>query len=260
MAMFKPQFNVFELICIKDPKNIINENFNINILSKYVQFEKDILTDDIESKELLIKCSEYNEFYDISMIHRFQFILSKFDTKLDVINRFDMDPSKVCYDGKNVYMTSKSHFAYKYMVNIIYEKEYSKMFDSRISKYFSYGFSIALPLLDIDKIPEPKKYIVLNDLKFNIIKIDKTNIIVEHESNLENNLKFNGLLENQCKDQDVSLYKSYQFNSLVLVCNYIEVNYIDYIFINEPFNNLDYNNSKYIARYYDVKLSINQFS
>ena len=244
MAMFKPQFNVFELICIKDPTNIINDTFNINTLSKYVQFDND-----------LTKCTEYNEYYDISMIHRFQFILSKFNTKLDVLQRFDLDPSKVCYDGKNVHMTHKSHFAYKYMANIIYEKEYSNMYDSRISKYFSYGFSIVLPLLDIKKIPEPRKHIVLNNLKFNIIKIDKTNIIVEHKSNLEENLKFNARLENQCKNQDRSLYKSHLFNSLVSVCHYIEVNYIDYIFVDKPFNNLNYDNNEF--KFKDSVLEIN---
>ena len=237
MAMFKPQFNVFELICIKDSTNIINDKFNINTLSKYVQF------DNIESKNIdLAKCIEYDEYYDISMIHRFQFILAKFNTKLDVLKRFDMDPSKVCYDGRNVFMTPKSHFAYKYMANIVYEKEYSNVYDSRISKYFSYGFSIVMPLLEIKKIPEPKKHIVLNNLKFNIIKIDKTNIIVEHGSNLEDNFKFNAKLENQCKSQYRSLYRSHLFNSLVSICHYIEINYIDYIFVNKPFDNLDNNN------------------
>jgi hypothetical protein len=38
------------------------------------------------------------------------------------------------------------------MINVVNEKYYSYLYDSRLSKYFSYGFSIVLPLLNMQKI------------------------------------------------------------------------------------------------------------
>ena len=89
-----------------------------------------------------------------------------------------MYPSRVCYDGNIVEMTRKGHFAYKYTVNVLCEKGYSSMFDSRVSKYFSYGFSIVLPYLDIAKIPEPKDKFLIGNLKFNIHEINNNVLIV----------------------------------------------------------------------------------
>ena len=65
------------------------------------------------------------------------------------------------------------------------------MFDSRVSKYFSYGFSIILPYLDINKIPEPRDKFLIGDLKFNIHEINDKILIVQHDSNNEEKLKAN---------------------------------------------------------------------
>jgi len=279
MAMFKPLYNVFEVICIKDPKNFIGSNeFNLkyfdkykfnslNTLNKHVQInvkKNTITTDDKNfidnelndiTKNMLSNYFEDNDISGISMLHRFQFILCKYNSKLDVLNSFDMYPSRVCYDGNKVYMTQKAHFAYKYMINVLTEKGYSNMFDTRISKYFSYGFSIVLPLLDIDKIPEPKNRIVLNNLKFNIHNINRNNITVEHDSNLEDKLKSNAILERHCKNQGISLYKSAMFCSLVSVCRYVEANNINYIFTNKPFESITNNNLEF--KFYNENIETN---
>jgi hypothetical protein len=260
MAMFKPLFNVFEVVCIKDPNNFITEGFTLKHFDKYrfsslhtlnehvvIDVKKNTVTTDdkhfIENeldslkKDMLSNYFEDNDKSGVSMMHRFQFVLAKYTDKLDVLNHFDMYPSRVCYDGKVVEMTTKGHFAYKYMANILCEKGYSTMYDSRISKYFSYGFSIVMAPLDINKIPVPQNRIILNDLKFNIHTIENNKIIVEHDSNLEDKLKSNAKLERHCKEQGISLYKSAMFCSLVSVCRYAEVNKIDYIFTNSPMIN-----------------------
>lgn len=257
MVMFKPLFNVFEVICIKDPKHFIDDEFSLkyfdkykfnsmNPLNKHVQInakdgvvttdDKNFIDNELNSltKDMLSNYFEDNDKSGVSMLHRFQFVLAKYNTKLDVLNNFDMYPSRLCYDGNKVYMTSKAHFAYKYMVNVLCEKGYSNMFDSRVSKYFSYGFSIVMPSLDIAKIPEPKNRIVLNDLKFNIHNICNNNITVEHDSNMEEKLKSNAKLERHCKEKGISLYKSAMFCSLVSVCRYVEANGLDYLFTNKP--------------------------
>ena len=92
----------------------------------------------------------------VKMIHRLQFVLTSYMDILSVLNAFDMYPSRVAYDGEKVYMTPMAHMAYRYMINIVNERYYSNMFDSRLSKYFSYGFSIIMPELDMKKIQKNK--------------------------------------------------------------------------------------------------------
>ena len=251
LLMYKPLFNVYEMICIEDPKDFINnEDYNLDYFDKYKMrsmnvYDKSTIIDPLKKEVTTFRenfiektkinsdsLNNYFEDHDISgvkMIHRIQFILKKNNDILDVLNSFDLYPSRVAYDGKNVYFTPNAHLAYKYMINVINEKYYSNLFDYRLSKYFSYGFSMVLPEFDIKKIPSKKK-LEINRFKCKINSIAENVIYIDHDSNNEEKLETLKKIEERNKEEGISLYTTSLFCSLVSVLRYIKVNKIGYLF------------------------------
>lgn len=69
--------------------------------------------------------------------------------------------------------------AYKYMINIVNESCYSKLYNHRLLKYFTYGFSIVLPELDIKKIQNKHSIKISDDFVFTFNYVDKNQILIE---------------------------------------------------------------------------------
>ena len=192
------------------------------------------MTDPIEIDEKIENLDFSNYFEDgnitgIRMKYRLQFVLYKYKTMEDILASFDLYPSRVLYDGQTTYMTKKAEHAYRYMINIVNENNYSTLFEHRMSKYLTYGFSIVLPALDIKKAEE-QGYMNFGTLKFKINRVDKNNITIEHNSHREDQLKSLQSLEEKNLKEGKSLYKSSLFCSLVSLLRYVKINDINYTF------------------------------
>jgi len=172
--------------------------------------------------------SNYFEDGDVTgirMRERLQFILTKYNTINDIFNTFDMYPTMVAWNGIT-YLTPETEFAYKYMINIVNEKNYSDLFDFRLNKYFTYGFSIVLPELDIKQINNVYNF-TLNTNEFKIKSIQGNAIFSEVDSHINDKIQSINSLE---KQNNKSLYQSTLFCSLVSLLRYIKINNIPYKF------------------------------
>lgn len=246
---YKPLYNVFELICYEDPTNHINNDFTLDNFDIY-----DFMSlqhylnrnnpnyDDYQTKN----DSNYFEDNDdkgIKMRYRFQYILCKYRSIEKILESFDMFPSKVAYDGKQVYFTEKSLRAYKYMINEINLDGGSELFKHRLNKYFKYGFSIVFPSNDRkwDQVDYDNNYEFeqshydgenenIGPLKFAVRKVDNNVIYINHGSNMEQILDKNLDLEQKSINQGKALYKSSLFCSFVSILRYAKINSIDYLF------------------------------
>ena len=120
----------------------------------------------IENKDF----SNYFEDGDVTgirMCYRLQFILTLNKNIENIFENFDMYPSRVAWDGKETLFTDKSEKAFKYMINIVCENNYSDLYNHRLGKYFSYGFSIVLPRLNMMKLSN-KPFFRIEKLSFKI--------------------------------------------------------------------------------------------
>ncbi|KAJ6254586.1 hypothetical protein M0813_12188 [Anaeramoeba flamelloides] len=283
LLMYKPQFNVFELVGIVDPNKFLHEeyvldnfsNYKFTSLRKYNKYvyidplnrkvyrkrrhrgyqERDIEEDyefythtsnetqpwlkKIESKST----QNYFEDRDITGLrikYRIQFILVNFDSIGDIFDSFDMNPSKVAFDGEHTYFTRDSELAFRYMMNIVDQRRYSDLFDTRLNKYLSYGFSIVMPHLDISLLKMHFSYnsfknlvpLAINKFKFSVSSIDGNTIMINHNSNIKDKLDYIKELQENAKKEDVVLYKSTMYCSLVSLLRYVKINKIPYLFCN----------------------------
>jgi hypothetical protein len=256
LMMYKQMFNVFEVICVTDPTNFLSNEYSLDNFKQYdfkslhrfdkfriidpetgkvyhkknkwTESEEDTSMKDIENRDF----SNYFEDGDISgvrMIHRLQFILCKNNSIKNILENFDFDPCKVAFDGKTTYFSNRSERAYKYMINIIDECSYTTLFDYRVAKYFSYGFSIILPELDMEKVKQIE-YIKFSDVSFRIKRTDGNSIMVNHNSHIEDKLKSIQALEAKSAKKGKALYKSSMFCSLVAILRYVKINEVNYMF------------------------------
>ena len=261
LMMYKHQFNVFEVVCVNDPNNFFTEDYKLDNFKQYDfksihRFDKNTIIDpetgkvyrkkntgyELVTRDLLkqsfvenVDFSNYFEDGDITgvrMKYRLQFILTQNNSINDVFKAFDLYPCRVAWDGNTTWFTDKSVFAYKYMINVVNKNNYSELFDSRLGKYFSYGFSIVLPELDINKVKNKRVFKISKDLTFNINLINGKQILVEHNSHVANKLESLGLLEQKSKDKGKALYKSALFCSLVSLLRYVKINDVSYLFTN----------------------------
>ncbi len=241
---FKPLYNVFELICFEDPQSHIKEDFTLDNFDKYtfLQLRKFDRQANIENDEYYF---EDNDEKGIKMRYRFQFILCKYKSIFDILNSFDMFPSKVAYDGKDVYFTEKSLRAYQFMINEISLEGYSELFKHRLNKYFKYGFSIVFPKNNRAWYKEnfDNKYNnyrgSLNEnegpLCFKVRKMTKNIIYINHNSNIEMLMeRRNQALEKTALEAGKALYISSLFCSFVSFLRYAKINGINYSFPQYP--------------------------
>jgi hypothetical protein len=129
-------------------------------------------------------------------------------------------------------MTPKSFLAYKYMINVVDETKFSDLYHHRLSKYFTYGFTIVMPELNMELVSQ-LKHIKMGNVKFKIQGIDNQMVLIKHESNIEAQLKSIEALEQKNANKGKALYKSSLFCSLVSILRYVKINKVNYIFNNE---------------------------
>ena len=183
----------------------------------------------IENKDF----SNYFEDGDITgirMCYRLQFILTRNQGIENIFENFDMYPCRVAWNGNTTFFTEKSVKAFKYMINIVNENNYSDLYNHRLGKYFSYGFNIVLPRLDMKKLNGAIK---IEKLVFKINNINGFNIMVDHNSHIEDKLKSIEKLEKKSMKDGKMLYKSVLFCSLVSLLRYVKINDVSYRFTNE---------------------------
>ena len=167
------------------------------------------------------------------MKYRLQFILTKNKDIKHIFNNFDIYPSYVAFDGKCTYFTKKSEQAYKYMINVVNEHNFNTLYDHRLSKYFTYGFTIVLPELDINSIKNIHVFDIGKN-KFNIIQTVEQSVMVEYNSHLLSQISSIEALEKKSLKKGKSLYKSSLFCSFVSLLRYVKINNVSYILSNEP--------------------------
>ena len=81
-----------------------------------------------------------------------QIILRLYNTISEILHGFDIGASSVGYDGNQVYFTKLSKFTYETDTIIVDVYRRSTTFESRLVKYFNYGFNIILKNLNIDSL------------------------------------------------------------------------------------------------------------
>ena len=174
---------------------------------------------------------EEGDKHGIKMLHRIQFIMIEYEKINDIFHHFDMYPSRVAFDGDKVYMTDKSAHAFKYMINVVNENNYSQLFGVRLKKYLDYGFNIMAPELDLEKVGTG--YMKIDDVDFSIKEVNKARKEVIIQQNSHNSERINALkkIEKRSLEEDGhALYKSNLFPSFVSVLRYVKINDIAYKF------------------------------
>lgn len=81
-----------------------------------------------------------------------QFIFRLYQTRSEILHGFDLGSSAVGFDGETVWLTTLSKFCYEYKVNLVDTSRRSTTYEHRLSKYFSRGFEIVMPRLDVNKL------------------------------------------------------------------------------------------------------------
>lgn len=262
LLMYKHQFNVFEVVVVSDPNDFFQDDYKLDNYKQYKfkslhqfdqftiinpetgkiyrkknrnKWEKPVVATPEQVKIENIDFSNYFEDGDINgirMCYRLQFILTRNKNIENIFENFDMYPCRVAWDGHITWFTEKSIKAFKYMINIVNENNYSDLYNHRLGKYFSYGFNIVLPELDITKMVNQSNF-KIEKLTFKINNINKFNIMVDHNSHIEDTLKSIEKLEKKSLVDGKKLYISSLFCSLVSLLRFIKINEVSYRFTND---------------------------
>lgn len=262
---YKPLFNVFEVDVVSDPKDFFDENYNLDNFKQYDfkslhKFDKYIVIDpktgtvyrkdtkysklkkidnktltEEKAKELGLESTDFSNYFEdgdvhgIRILQRVQFILYQFGNVQDIFKRFDMYPSMVAWDGEKTVFSEEGAFAFKYMINVVNENFYSTLYGHRLGKYFTYGFSPVLPLLDIKKLNNYST-ITFDETRFKVRMILDNQIICETNSHMQDKISSIESLEKKNAKEGNSLYKSSLFCSFVSLLRYIKIENIPYKF------------------------------
>ena len=76
---------------------------------------------------------------------KIQCILRLYASVSEVLHGFDVDCSCVGYDGREFWMTKRSAYAIKHMINFLDLDRASPTYEFRLAKYMSRGFSVYVP-------------------------------------------------------------------------------------------------------------------
>lgn len=98
---------------------------------------------------------------DDELYCKIQIILRWYKNIHEILDSFDIGPSKVAFDGRHVYFTQESALSFKYMMNYIAVPNSGLKMCLRIIKYLYFGFNIV-----VDNITD-KNY---NNISFGSIK------------------------------------------------------------------------------------------
>ena len=247
LYLYKPLYNVFEIIYVYDPTNHFKDNF---LVDNFIDYGYKTLKT-FDRKNVVPRDEYYFEDGDdkgIRMIHRFQFVMAKYTSVKNILEKFDISPSRVAYDGNEVYFNQSGYLSYKYMVNIVNRNDgrYTDMYDTRVSKYLSYGFDILFREQDIPNMNDFKEKFKLNNnpnklqlcnLKFDINGLNDNKVVLKHNSHKKELLELLVNLEKEQNEQGkTGLYRSSFFCSLVSILRYVCINQIKYKFMSGMLN------------------------
>jgi hypothetical protein len=179
---------------------------------------------------------EEEDISNIKMLYRFQFVLTKFKSLEEIFQNFDLNPSRVAFDGHVTYFTPEASKAYRYMINVVNEKTYSNDFNYRVLKYLTYGFGIVMSELDLDKVKlmtqgDNKKF-KINSMEFEVDEIKGNRITLKHDAYVQKQIK----QINDEKKVEKVLYKTNPICSLVSLLRYVKIHQIGYIFTDQVIN------------------------
>jgi hypothetical protein len=94
---------------------------------------------------------------DTSHPVQLQVIFRCYSTISEILHGFDLGPSAIGFDGKDVWMTSLGRFAYEYGCMIVDSSRRSTTYEMRLVKYFKRGFDLICPDLDVEQVKKTSK-------------------------------------------------------------------------------------------------------
>jgi hypothetical protein len=98
-----------------------------------------------------------------------QIIVRRFPEVVSILDSFDIGMCQVCFDGKQTMLTESAAFAVTHRVATLDVVFKDFRGNARVAKYFSRGFAIAIPNLDVGKVGGAGRlrlpYIEVIDLK-----------------------------------------------------------------------------------------------
>ena len=143
----------------------IYQSYKNNLLSKYLKkintegqnrqslTNEEIATVLAENPDINNIRNRYCLSLEFDHGQKIQIIFRLYRSISEILHGFDLGSSAIGYDGKQVYFTSLSRFSYEYLANIVDTTRRSTTYEHRLEKYYSRGFQIILPYLDISKLP-----------------------------------------------------------------------------------------------------------
>lgn len=114
----------------------------------------DLNADNIIIRDNVVEFSIRNGYKIIRK--KIQIILKVYNSINEILYTFDVGSSAVGFDGKRLYFTEVSKFAYETKCNIISLKHVSLSYEYRLLKYYRRGFDIIMPEFDISKVKDGK--------------------------------------------------------------------------------------------------------
>lgn len=155
IMMYKPLNSVVELLCTRST------------------FDDSVIADDDD-----VVIDEKMLFIQNDIVHKVQIILRSHESINEIFDNFDMFGSCVVFDGVKTFFTEASYVAFKYMVNMVDPlKSKHISYNSRILKYYRYGFAIGLsksnlPKNALEKLERSPKIIKISGCVFETADID----------------------------------------------------------------------------------------
>jgi hypothetical protein len=109
-----------------------------------------------------------------------QIIIRLYHSISEILHGFDLGSSAVGFDGKQVYFTTLSKFAYERGCNVVDTTRRSTTYEMRLEKYLRRNFSIIMPFLDISKLTK-------NNFKYHLVEVCELPVLAFSYSNIQGN-------------------------------------------------------------------------
>lgn len=95
---------------------------------------------------------------------RYQFVFRLYRSPAEVLYGFDVHSSAAGFDGFAVRMTPLCKFSHEFGVNVVDLTRRSTTLEKRLLKYWTRGFDLVLPELDVSKVPNRLARYKLDDV------------------------------------------------------------------------------------------------
>lgn len=81
-----------------------------------------------------------------------QVVLRQYATAAEVLHSFDMGSCAFLWDGEQIFTTAMGQVAADFGINVLQLHARRASYETRLIRYFSRGFGLALPQLDVEKL------------------------------------------------------------------------------------------------------------